>query len=114
MVAHVVTCSSYSNALHYRISMFVELEKLPDPSVIPIVLRFVNVIIYAYNLYGLDLRKNYEIRSKKWLKTKWIFSCNLKSFLLKIMHLDLTECNVDELKRWLECRVQKKVKEKQN
>ena len=24
------------------------------------------------------------------------------------MHLDLTECNVDELKRWLECRVQKK------
>ena len=27
---------------------------------------------------------------------------------------DLAECNVDELKRWIECRGQKKVKEKQN
>ena len=27
---------------------------------------------------------------------------------------DLAECNVDELKCWIECRGQKKVKEKQN
>ena len=27
---------------------------------------------------------------------------------------DLAECNVDGLKRWLECRGQNKVKEKQN
>ena len=27
---------------------------------------------------------------------------------------DLAECNVDELKHWMECRGQKKVKEKQN
>ena len=27
---------------------------------------------------------------------------------------DLAECNVDELKRWLECRGQKKVEEKLN
>ena len=27
---------------------------------------------------------------------------------------DLAECNVDELKRWLECRGQKKVGEKRN
>ena len=27
---------------------------------------------------------------------------------------DLPECNVDDLKRWLECRGQKNVEEKQN
>ena len=27
---------------------------------------------------------------------------------------DLKECNVDQLKHWLECRGQKKVEEKQN
>ena len=39
MVTREVTHSSYGNALSYGLSMFVELEKLPYPSVILISVR---------------------------------------------------------------------------
>ena len=40
VVARVVTRSSYGNALHYGLSMFVDFQKLSYPSVISISVRF--------------------------------------------------------------------------
>ena len=45
-VARVVTSSSYGNALHYDLFMFVELEKFPYPSVIAILVRFFFNLLY--------------------------------------------------------------------
>ena len=49
-VTRVVRCSSYGNALHYGLSMFVEIEKLSYPSVILISVKL-NVLPHITKLY---------------------------------------------------------------